>query len=139
VEVLRSIIQRMEPSPPFNYALPLYAIWCILPPILHLLQHFKKVPFPNWASCVLFCLIGWGAIFWATMLRFDYLHELAFFVPREEQAAILEQWAADGGPKLMALFGGGLLSLIYFCAWWIGFRLFSHFRNLARLTSNPQS
>ena len=137
--VFHFIIPKMEPSPPFNYALPLDAIWWILPPVLLLLRDFKKVPFPNWANCVLFCLIGWGLIFWATMLRFDYLHELASFVPREEQAAILEQWAADGGPKLMALFGGGLRSLIYFFTWWIGFRLFSHFRNRARLASSPQS
>ena len=137
MEVFHFIIQKMEPSPPFNYALSLDAIWWILPPLL--LRHFKKVPFPNWASCVQFYLIGWGLFFWATMLRFDYLHELASFVPREEQAAILEQWAADGGPKLMALFGGGLLSLIYFSAWWIGFRLFSHFRNRQKSTSGSLS
>jgi hypothetical protein len=63
--VLHFIIQKMEPSPPFNFALPLDAIWWILPPppLLLLLRHFKKVPFPNWASCVHFYHIGWGLIF----------------------------------------------------------------------------
>ena len=104
----------MEVAEPFNHSLTVWAVWCLLPPLLLTLKILNKSPLANWANCVLFCLIGWGLILWATMLRFDYLRELALFVPIEEQDAIMEKWAADGGPKLMALFGGWLLSLIYF-------------------------
>ncbi|MDC3283839.1 hypothetical protein OAV01_01045 [Opitutales bacterium] len=54
----------------------------------------------------------------AVEIHYDHLWELVNFVPKEEQDAILEKWAADGGPKLMALFGGWLYSLVYFSIWW---------------------
>ena len=129
----------MEVAEPFNHSLTVWAVWCLLPPLLLTLKILNKFPLANWASCVLFCLIGWGLILWATMLRFDYLRELALFVPIEEQDAIMEKWAADGGPKLMALFGGWLLSLIYFGTWWIGFRVVSYFRNRRKIDSSLQS
>jgi len=129
----------MEVAEPFNHSLTVWAVWCLLPPLLLTLKILNKSPLANWANCVLFCLIGWGLILWATMLRFDYLRELALFVPIEKQDAIMEKWAADGGPKLMALFGGWLLSLIYFCTWWIGFRVVSYFRNRRKIDSNLQS
>ena len=129
----------MQATEPFNHSLSVWAIWCLLPPLLLTLKLLRKSPLPNWLSCVLFCLIGWGLILWATELHFVYLRELALFVPIEEQKAIMEKWAADGGPKLMALFGGWLLSLLYFCLWWIGFRLVSYFRNRVKITPGPQS
>lgn len=129
----------MEVAEPFNHSLTVWAVWCLLPPLLLTLKILNKSPLAHWANCVLFCLIGWGLILWATMLRFDYLRELALFVPIEEQDAIMEKWAADGGPKLMALFGGWLLSLIYFCTWWIGFRVVSYFRNRRKIDSSLQS
>lgn len=129
----------MEVAEPFNHSLTVWAVWCLLPPLLLTLKILKKSPLANWANCVLFCLIGWGLILWATMLHFDYLRELALFVPIEEQDAIMEKWAADGGPKLMALFGGWLLSLIYFGTWWIGFRVVSYFRNRRKIDSSLQS
>lgn len=129
----------MEVAEPFNHSLMVWAVWCLLPPLLLTLNILNKSPLANWANCVLFCLIGWGLFLWATMLRFDYLRELALFVPIEEQDAIMEKWAADGGPKLMALFGGWLLSLIYFCTWWIGFRVVSYFRNRRKIDSSLQS
>ncbi len=129
----------MEVAEPVNHSLTVWAVWCLLPPLLLTLKILIKFPLANWASCVLFCLIGWGLILWATMLLFNYLRELALFVPIEEQDAIMEKWAADGGPKLMALFGGWLLSLIYFCTWWIGFRVVSYFRNRRKIDSSLQS
>jgi len=129
----------MEVAEPFNHSLTVWAVWCLLPPLLLTLKILNKSPLANWANCVLFCLIGWGLILWATMLRFDYLRELALFVPIEKQYAIMEKWAADGGPKLMALFGGWLLSLIYFGTWWIGFRVVSYFRNRRKIDSSLQS
>ena len=129
----------MEVAEPFNHSLTVWAVWCLLPPLLLTLKILNKSPLANWANCVLFCLIGWGLILWATMLRFDYLRELALFVPIEEQDAIMEKWAADGGPKLMALFGDWLLSLIYFCTWWIGFSVVSYFRNRRKIDSSLQS
>ena len=48
----------MEATEPFNYSLPVLAVWYLLPPILLLLRFYKKSPLPTWASCVLFCLIG---------------------------------------------------------------------------------
>ena len=129
----------MEVAEPFNHSLTVWAVWCLLPPLLLTLKILNKSPLANWANCVLFCLIGWGLILWATVLRFDYLRELALFVPIEEQDAIMEKWAADGGPKLMALFGGWLLSLIYFSTWWIGFRVVSYFRNRRKIDSSLQS
>ena len=129
----------MEVAEPFNHSLTVWAVWCLLPPLLLTLKILNKSPLANWANCVLFCLIGWGLILWATMLRFDYLRELALFVPIEKQDAIMEKWAADGGPKLMALFGGWLLSLIYFGTWWIGFRVVSYFRNRRKIDSSLQS
>ena len=129
----------MEVAEPFNHSLTVWAVWCLLPPLLLTLKILNKSPLANWANCVLFCLIGWGLILWATMLRFDYLRELALFVPIEKQDAIMEKWAADGGPKLMALFGGWLLSLIYFGTWWIGFCVVSYFRNRRKIDSSLQS
>ena len=125
----------MVATEPFNHSLSAWAIWCLLPPLFLTLKVFEKSPLPNWLSLVLFCLIGWGLILWATELHFVYLREFALFVPIEEQDAIMEKWAADGGPKLMALFGGWLLSLIYFGTWWIGFRVVSYFRNRRKI--NP--
>jgi len=118
----------MEATEPFNYYLPVLAAWYLLPPLLLLLRNYQKSPLPTWASCVLFCLIGWGLILWATMLRFDYLHEYASFVPKEQEKEVLEEWAADGGPKMMALLGGWLYSLVYFGVWCGLFRIFSFFR-----------
>ena len=118
----------MEATEPFNYSLPVLAVWYLLPPLLLLLRNYKMSPLPTWASCVLFCLIGWGLILWATMLRFDYLYEYASFVPKEPEKEVLEEWAADGGPKMMALFGGWLYSLVYFGVWCGLFRIFSFFR-----------
>ena len=66
------------------------------------------------------------------MLRFDYLHEYASFVPKEQEKEVLEEWAADGGPKMMALFRGWLYSLIYFGVWWELFRIFFFFRTRGR-------
>jgi hypothetical protein len=97
----------MEATEPFNYPLPVLAVWYLLPPLFLLLRNYNKSPLPTWASCVLFCLIGWGLILWATMLRFDYLYEYASFVPKEQEKEVLEEWAADGGPKMMALLGVG--------------------------------
>jgi hypothetical protein len=108
----------MEPSPPFDYSLVLYAGWCLIPPLLLFLRHFKKFPRPNWATCIVYCLLGWATLLVVVEIRYDYLWELANFVPKEEQGAILEKWAADGGPKMMALFGGWLYSLVYFSMWW---------------------
>ncbi|MDB3958052.1 hypothetical protein N9408_03980 [Opitutales bacterium] len=54
----------------------------------------------------------------AVEIHYGHLRELANFVPEEEKGAILEKWAADGGPKMMALFGGWLYSLVYFSMWW---------------------
>jgi len=129
----------MEATEPFNHSLIVWAVWVLLPPLLLTSKILRKSLLPNWLSLVLFCLIGWGLILWATELHFVYLRELALFVPIEEQKAIMEKWAADGGPKLMALFGGWLLSLLYFCLWWIGFRLVSYFRNRVKITPGPQS
>ena len=49
------------------------------------------------------------------MLRFDYLYEYASFVKQEKE--VLKEWATDGGPKMMAHFGGWLYSLVYFGVW----------------------
>jgi hypothetical protein len=108
----------VEPSPPFDYSLVLYAVWCLVPPLLLLLRHFKKFSLPNWATCIVYCLLGWATLLVTIKIRYDYLRELANFVPKEEQGAILEKWAADGGPKMMALFGGWLYSLVCFSMWW---------------------
>ncbi len=129
----------MDVAEPFNHSLTVWALWYLLPPLLLTSKILRKSPLPNWLSCGLFCLIGWGLILWATELHFHYLRELALFVPIEEQDAIMEKWAADGGPKLMALFGGWLLSLLYFCSWWIGFLVVSYFRNRVMITPGPQS
>ena len=118
----------MEATEPFNYSLPVLAVWYLLPPLLLILRNCQKSSLPNWASCVLFCLIGWALILWATMLRFDYLYAYASFVPKEQEKEVLEEWAADGGPKMMALFGGWLYSLVYFGLCWGLFRIFSLFR-----------
>ena len=82
----------MEVAEPFNHSLTVWAVWCLLPPLLLTLKILNKFPPANWGSCVLFCLIGWGLILWGTMLRFDYLRELALFVQIEEQDAIMEKW-----------------------------------------------
>jgi len=129
----------MEATEPFNHSLTVWAVWVLLPPLLLTSKILRKSLLPNWLSLVLFCLIGWGLILWATELHFNYLRELALFVPIEEQDTIMEKWAADGGPKLMALFGGWLLSLLYFCLWWMGFRVVSYFRNRVKITPGPQS
>ena len=118
----------MDVVEPFNHSLLVWASWSLLPPLFLTLKVLGKSPLPKWLSCGLFGLIGWGLILWATKLHFVYLRELTLFVPTEKQDEIMGKWAADGGPKLMALFGGGLLSLLYFCIWWIGFRLVSYFR-----------
>lgn len=97
----------MDVAEPFNHSLTVWAIWVLLPPLLLTSKILEKSPLPNWLSLVLFCLIGWGLILWATELHFNYLRASALFVPIEEQKAIMEKWAADGGPKLMALFGAG--------------------------------
>ena len=123
----------MESSPPFDYSLVLYAGWCLVPPLLLFLRQFKKFPLPNWATCIIYCLLGWATLLVTVEIRYDYLWELANFVPKEEQGAILEKWAADGGPKMMALFGGWLFSLVYFSLWWgvltIFFALKKYFLN----------
>ena len=62
------------------------------------------------------------------MLRFDCLYEYASFVHKEQQKEVWDEWAADGGPKMMALGGGWLYSLVYFGIWWGLFRIFSFFR-----------
>ena len=129
----------MDVAEPFNHSLTVWAIWVLLPPLLLTSKILEKSPLPNWLSLVLFCLIGWGLILWATELHFNYFRASALFVPIEEQKAIMEKWAADGGPKLMALFGGWLLSLIYFCTCWIGFRVVSYFRNRRKIDSSLQS
>lgn len=108
----------MVPSPPFDYSLVLYTGWCLIPPLFLFLGHFKRLPLPNWATCIIYCLLGWATLLITVEIRHDYLRELANFVPKEEQDAILEKWAADGGPKMMALFGGWLYSLVYFSMWW---------------------
>ena len=108
----------MVPSPPFDYSFVLYTGWCLIPPLLLFLRHFKRLPLPNWATCIIYCLLGWATLLITVEIRHDYLRELANFVPKEEQGAILEKWAADGGPKMMALFGGWLYSLVYFSMWW---------------------
>ena len=46
------------------------------------------------------------------------LYEYASFVPKEQQKEVWDEWAADGGPKIMALFGGWIYSLVYFVTWW---------------------
>ena len=129
----------MDVAEPFNHSLTVWAIWVLLPPLLLTSKILEKSPLPNWLSLVLFCLIGWGLILWATELHFNYLRASALFVSIEEQKAIMEKWAADGGPKLMALFGGWLLSLLYFSSWWIGFRLFSYFRKRVKIIPDPPS
>lgn len=108
----------MVPSPPFDYSLVLYTGWCLIPPLFLFLRHFKRLPLPNWATCIIYCLLGWATLLMAVEIHYDHLWELVNFVPKEEQDAILEKWAADGGPKLMALFGGWLFSLVYFSIWW---------------------
>jgi hypothetical protein len=109
----------MEPTPLFDYSLVLYAGWCLVPPLLLFLRHFnKKFSLPNWATCIVYCLLGWVTLQVTVEIRHDYLRELVNFVPKEEQGPILEKWAADGGPKMMALFGGWLYSLVYFSIWW---------------------
>jgi hypothetical protein len=122
----------MVATEPFNHSLSVWAIWCLLPPLFLTLKVLEKSPLPNWLSLVLFCLIGWGLILGATELHFVYLRELTLFVPIEEQRAIMEKWAADGGPKLEALIGGWLYSLIYFGVWWGLFRIFFFFRTRGR-------
>ena len=119
----------MEATEPFNYSLPVLAVWYLLPPLLLLLRYCKKSPLPTWASCVLFTLMGWGLILWATMLRFDYLYEYASFVPEEQQQEVWDEWAADGGPKMMALFGGWLYALVYFWLCWGILRIFKMVKN----------
>lgn len=127
----------MEATEPFNYSLPVLAVWYLLPPLLLLLSNLKKPLLPTWASCLLFCLIGWGLILWATMLRFDYLYEYANFVPKEQQKEVWDEWSADGGPKMMALFGGWLYSLVYFVLWWGILRILKMVKNKLHNTISP--
>ena len=127
----------MEATEPINYSLPVLAVWYLLPPLFLLLRNYNKSPLPTWASCVLFCLIGWGLILWATMLRFDYLYEYASFVPKEQQKEVWDEWAADGGPKIMALFGGWIYSLVYFVLWWGILRILKMVKNKFYNTISP--
>ena len=108
----------MESSRPFDHSLVLYTGWCLIPPLFLFLRYSKRLPLPIWATCIIYCLLGWVTLLMAVEINYDHLWELGNFVPKEEQDAILEKWAADGGPKLMALFGGWLYSLVYFSIWW---------------------
>ena len=79
---------------------------------------------------ILFTVLGWVLVNFATWLSFDYLQELAQSLPEgPEKEEIVKRRAKDGGPLMGALLGGWLLALLYYLIWlsfaWITTKLLS--------------
>ena len=124
----------MPPSflPPSLGPIPTYLIiwglFLLIPPALILPRFFGKLRLPLWASMILFIILGWVLVNFATWLFFDYLAELAQSLPEgPEKEEAREKWAADGASLTGALFGGWILALLYFLSWltigWIAKKL----------------
>ena len=75
-------------------------------------EEFKKSLLPIWASCL--CFAGMGTYSLGNHAS-DYLYEYASFVPKEQQKEVWDEWAADGGPKILALFGVGSIPSFILC------------------------
>ena len=103
---------------PIPTYLLIWGIFLLIPPALILPSFFRKFRFPLWASMILFTILGWVLVNFATWLYFDYLQELAQSLaegPEKKEAR--DKWATDGASLTGALFGGWILALMYFLAW----------------------
>ena len=115
---------------PIPTYLIIWALFLLIPPALILPRFFGKFRLPLWASMILFTVLGWVLVNFATWFFFDYLQELAQSLPEgPEKEEIVKRWATDGGSLMGALFGGWLLALLYYLIWlsfaWITTKLLS--------------
>ena len=110
--------------PPSLGSIPTYliiwGIFLLIPPALILPRFFGKFRLPFWASMILFTILGWVLVNFATWLYFDYLAELAQSLPEgPEKEETRDKWATDGASLTGALFGGWIPTLLYFLSWLI--------------------
>ena len=108
--------------PPSLGPIPTYLIvwglFLLIPPILILPRFFGKFRLPLWVSLIIFIILGWVLVNFATWLFFDYLAELAQSLPEgPEKEETRDKWATDGASLTGALFGGWILALLYFLSW----------------------
>jgi hypothetical protein len=113
---------------PIPSYLIIWGLFFLIPPALILPRFFGKLRFPLWASMILFIILGWVLVNFATWLYFDYLAELAQSLPEGlEKEEARDKWASDGASLTGALFGGWILALLYFLSWltigWIAKKL----------------
>jgi hypothetical protein len=100
---------------PIPTYLIIWGLFLLIPPALILPRFFGKFRLPLWASMILFVILGWILVNFATWLYFDYLQELAQSLPEgPEKEETREKWATDGASLTGALFGGWVLALLYF-------------------------
>jgi hypothetical protein len=105
---------------PIPTYLMIWGIFLLTPPSLILPRFFGKLRLPFWASLILFTILGWVLVNFATWLYFDYLAELAQSLPEgPEKEETRDKWATDGASLTGALFGGWILALFYFLFWLI--------------------
>ena len=106
----------------------IWGIFLLIPPALILPRFFGKFRLQLWASMILFIILGWVLVNFATWLYFDYLAELAQLLPEgAEKEETRQKWATDGASLTGALFGGWIPALLYFLSWltigWIAKKL----------------
>ena len=105
---------------PIPTYLIIWGLFLLIPPALILPRFFGKLRLPLWASMILFMMLGWVLVNFATWLYFDYLQKLAQSLPEgPEKEEAWQKWATDGGSLTGALFGGWILALLYFLSWLI--------------------
>ena len=103
---------------PIPTYLIIWGIFLLIPPALTLPRFLGKFRLPLWASMILFTILGWVLVNFATWLYFDYLQELAQSLAEgPEKKETRDKWATDGASLTGALFGGWILALMYFLAW----------------------
>ena len=103
---------------PIPTYLIIWGIFLLIPPALILPRFFGEFRLPFWASMILFTILGWVLVNFATWLYFDYLSELAQSLPEgPEKEETRDKWATDGASLTGALFGGWILALLYFLSW----------------------
>jgi hypothetical protein len=113
---------------PIPTYLIIWGLFLLIPPALILSRFFGAFRLPLWASMILFTILGWVLVNFATWLYFDYLAELTQSLPEgPEKEETRDKWATDGASLTGALFGGWILALLYFLSWltigWIAKKL----------------
>ena len=110
------------------------AIFFLLAPVLLGIRFVWKRP-PWWVIVALIVLVGWAAYFLFVISYFEYLWALMESQDNPDQD-LVDRATADGGPMVVALFGGWLIALLYAIPWWLIYLIATWLRSLLSGTRN---